>query len=106
MRLVAVIFLTGLIMLAALPQMSAAGTSMHDCAACPETMMAAEQQAPTHHHHRNAPCADMATCAPYALIDTAQPFRDDDRPRLSHLWPEPRDGTTVSLSLDLPPPRA
>ena len=105
MRLVAVIFLTSLIMLAVLPQMSAAGNAMHDCAVCPETMMPAEQQAPTH-HHSDAPCADMATCAPYALIDTAQPLRHNDLPRLSHLWPEPRDGTTVSLSLDLPPPRA
>ena len=105
MRLVAVILLTSLIMLAALPRMSAAGTGMHDCAACPEAMVALDQQAPAHNHN-DAPCTNMATCASYALIDSAQPLRGIDLPRLSHLWPEPRHGTTVSLSLDLPPPRA
>lgn len=105
MRLISVIFLTSLIMLAALPQMSAAGLAMHDCAACPETMISADQQAPAKHHQADAPCADMATCASYALINTSQPPRDDDLPRVRYAWPEPRSGMTISLSLDLPPPR-
>ena len=106
MRLIAVIFLTSLIMLAALSQMSAAGPAMHDCAACPEAMISADQQAPANHHQADALCADMATCASYALLETSQPLRDDDLPRLRHAWPEPRSGTTINLSLDLPPPRA
>lgn len=106
MRLIAVIFLTSLMMLAAFPQMSAAGSAMHDCAACPETTIHADRQAPANQHQADAPCAVMATCASYALLDTSLPLRDTDLPRLRHAWPEPLSGTTISLSLDLPPPRA
>ena len=106
MRLIAIIVLTSLMMLAALPQMSAAGPAMHDCAVCPETMNPADRQAPGNHHQADAPCAEMATCASYALLDTSQPLRDDELPRLRHAWLEPQNGRTISLSLDLPPPRA
>ena len=106
MRLLAIIFLTSLMMMATLPQMSAAGAAMHDCAACPETTIHTDQQAPADQHQADVLCADMAICASYALLDTSQPLRDTDLPRLRHAWPEPRSGTTISLSLDLPPPRA
>ena len=106
MRLIAVIVLTSLMMLAAFPQMSAAGSAMHDCAACPETTIHIDQENPANQLQADVSCADMAICASYALLDTSQPFRDTDLPRLRHAWPEPRSGTTISLSLDLPPPRA
>jgi hypothetical protein len=106
MRLIAVIVLTSLMMLAAFPQMSAAGSAMHDCAACPETTIHTDQQAQADQHQADVPCADMAICASYALLDTSQPLRGTDLPRLRHAWPEPQSGTTISLSLDLPPPRA
>ncbi len=106
MRLLAVIVLTSLMMLAALPERSAAGRAMHDCAACPEGMFSTERQAPDHHQDADASCDDMATCASHALLDNTQPLRDDDLLQLRHAWPEPQNGTTISLSLDLPPPRA
>lgn len=106
MRLLAIIVLTSLVMLAAFPQMSAAGPAMHECAACPEAIIDANQQAPAHRHQVDAPCSDMATCAGWALVDTSQPLNSANPPRLRHAWPEPRSGTTISLSLDLPPPRA
>ena len=106
MRLLAIIFLTSLMMLSASPQMSAAGPVMHDCAACPETVIPTDQKTTANHHQANPLCADMATCASYALLDTNKPLRgDDDILRLRHAWPEPRNGMTISLSLDLPPPR-
>lgn len=105
MRLTAIIVLTSLMMLAALPQMSAAEPSMHDCAACPEVMIPTDQQAPANHHQADAPCADMATCVSHGLLCSTQPLLDDDLLRIRHSWPEPRNGATISLSLDLPPPR-
>lgn len=106
MRLIAVIFLTSLLVLAALPQMSATGAEMHDCAACPETMLPADRQTSDNHHQVDAPCADMLTCASHALLDGSQPLHQSDLSPLRHAWPEPRSGMTIALSLDLPPPRA
>ncbi|QQA41488.1 hypothetical protein [Pelagovum pacificum] len=106
MRLIAVIFLTSLLMLAASPQMSAAGAEMHDCTVCPETMVPADRQISDSHHQVEAPCADMVTCGSHALLDGSQPLHENDQLPLRHAWPEPRIGTTISLSLDLPPPRA
>lgn len=106
MRLLAIIVLTSLMMLTVLPQISAAEPATHDCAYCAEMMTFTDQQAPANHHQADATCADMVTCASHALLDTSQLFRDSELLPLDHAWPEPRNGTTISLSSDLPPPRA
>lgn len=105
MRLLAVIVLTSLMMLAAFPQKSAAGSATHDCASCPEMLISADQQALANQPQADAPCAEMSICASYALLDNRQPILDEDLLRFRCAWPEPRNGTAISLSLDLPPPR-
>ncbi|WP_143516918.1 hypothetical protein [Pseudooceanicola antarcticus] len=106
MRLIAVIFLTSILLLAAFPQISAAAAEVHDCAACPETMLPADRQTSDNHHQVDAPCADMLTCASHAILDCSQLLHESDLVPFGHKWPEPRSGMTIILSLDLPPPRA
>ena len=105
MRLITIIILTGIMMLASLSQLAEARSGMHHCASCVEAVALADHQAPAPPHQTDATCADMATCTPLALLDNSPPLRSGDLLRPRHAWPEPRDGTTVRLSLNLPPPR-
>ncbi len=105
MRLIAFIVLTSLMVLAFLPQIAGAGSAMHDCPSCAEAMTAPDHQRPER-HRMGSPCADMALCAPVAILAENLPLREGGLVRPRHAWPEPRHGATISLSLDPPPPRA
>ncbi|MBU2959174.1 hypothetical protein Q4511_14255 [Paracoccus sp. 1_MG-2023] len=104
MRLIAIIVLTSVMMLASLSHTVAAGTAMHDCPSCPESMMMPDHHAPDR-QPADALCMKMATCSAALFFVDIQPRRSGEPVHPQIAWPEPRQGGGIDLSLDLPPPR-
>lgn len=106
MRLFMILVLTCLLSLVSAPRNGMAEPVMHGCPGCPQMLHDGAGHPGADMAHMGGACQDMATCATLAVLSESAPLRGHAIDKARYAVPAVRLGAAISLSLNLPPPRA